>query len=177
MSKFLTFEDRLTIEKGLRENQSFGAIAKELHKDRTTIAKEIKKYAFDLKSGYSSYPYNACAHRVTCKQKKICGSECTRQNSQVKCSCCNKCNDRCADFLEETCQGRFKPPYVCNACSQYGKCTLKSIFTMRRMHIYTSLKIFLRVEQESWLLKLIYFASMQSLHRLLSRGSLYIRSM
>ena len=28
MSKFLTYEDRLTIEKGLRENQSFGAIAK-----------------------------------------------------------------------------------------------------------------------------------------------------
>ena len=29
MSRFLTFEDRLTIEKGLRENLSFGAIAKE----------------------------------------------------------------------------------------------------------------------------------------------------
>ena len=41
MSKFLTFEDRLIIEKGLRENQSFGFIAKALGKDRTTIAKEI----------------------------------------------------------------------------------------------------------------------------------------
>lgn len=39
MSKFLTFEDRLIIEKGLRENQSFGFIAKALGKDRTTIAK------------------------------------------------------------------------------------------------------------------------------------------
>ena len=48
MSKFLTFEDRLTIEKGLRENLSFGAIAKEIGKDRTTIAKEIKKYAYAL---------------------------------------------------------------------------------------------------------------------------------
>ena len=70
MSKFLTFEDRLTIEKGLRENLSFGAIAKEIGKDRTTIAKEIKKYAYDLKSGYSNYPYNACIHRVACKAKK-----------------------------------------------------------------------------------------------------------
>lgn len=41
MSKFLTFEDRLIIEKGLRENQSFGFNAKVLGKDRTTIAKEI----------------------------------------------------------------------------------------------------------------------------------------
>ena len=29
MSKFLTFQARLTIEKGLRDNQSFGTIAKE----------------------------------------------------------------------------------------------------------------------------------------------------
>ncbi len=77
MSKFLTFEDRLIIEKGLCENQSFGFIAKALGKDRTTIAKEIKKYAYDLKSGYSSYPYNACVHRVACKAKRVCGSACT----------------------------------------------------------------------------------------------------
>ena len=70
MSKFLTFEDHLTIEKGLRENLSFGAIAKELGKDRTTVAKEVRKYAYDLKSGYSNYPYNACVHRVACKAKK-----------------------------------------------------------------------------------------------------------
>ena len=70
MSKFLIFEDCLIIEKGLRENQSFGSIAKEIGKDRTTVAKEIKKYAYDLKSGYSSYPYNACAHRVECKSKE-----------------------------------------------------------------------------------------------------------
>ena len=78
MSKFLSFEDRLVIEKGLRENQSFGSIAKEIGKDRTTVAKEIKKYAYDLKSGYSSYPYNACAHRINCKIKKICGENCSR---------------------------------------------------------------------------------------------------
>ena len=57
MSKFLTFQARLTIEKGLRENQSFGTIAKEIGKDRTTVAKESKKYIHDLKSGYSNYPY------------------------------------------------------------------------------------------------------------------------
>ena len=135
MSKFLTFEDRLTIEKGLRENLSFGAIAKELGKDRTTIAKEIKKYAYDLKSGYSGYPYNACTHRVACKTKKVCGNACTHTSS-YKCSICNKCNDNCPDFVEEICQGRFKPPYVCNACAQYGKCTLKKyIYNAEEAHL------------------------------------------
>ena len=136
MSKFLTFEDRLLIEKGLRENLSFGAIANEISKDRTTVAKEIKKYAYDLKSGYSNYPYNACIHRVACKAKKVCGVACTRPNSTIKCSICNKCNDHCPDFMEEVCQGRFKPPYVCNGCEQLGKCTLKKlIYNAEDAHI------------------------------------------
>lgn len=44
MSKFLSYEDRLII-------------AKELGKDRTTIATEIKKYSYDKKSGRPEYPY------------------------------------------------------------------------------------------------------------------------
>lgn len=41
MSKFLSYEDRMIIAQRLQENASFGAIGKELGKDRTTIAKEI----------------------------------------------------------------------------------------------------------------------------------------
>lgn len=43
MSKFLSYEDRMIIAQRLQENVSFGAIGTELGKDRTTIAKEIKK--------------------------------------------------------------------------------------------------------------------------------------
>ncbi len=42
MSKFLSYEDRLIIAQRLQENASFGEIGKELDKDRTTIAKEVK---------------------------------------------------------------------------------------------------------------------------------------
>lgn len=42
MSKFLSYEDRLVIAKCLQENASFGDIGRELGKDRTTIAKEVK---------------------------------------------------------------------------------------------------------------------------------------
>ena len=51
MSKFLTYEDRLVIAQLLQENVSFGVIGNKLGKDRTTIAKEIKKHSYDKKSG------------------------------------------------------------------------------------------------------------------------------
>ena len=60
MSKFLTYEDRLVIAQLLQENVSFGVIGKKLGKDRTTIAKEIKKHSYDKKSGRPGYPYNPC---------------------------------------------------------------------------------------------------------------------
>lgn len=41
--KFLSYEDRMIIAQRLQENASFGAIEKELVKERTTIAKEIGK--------------------------------------------------------------------------------------------------------------------------------------
>ena len=43
MSKFLSYEDRLIIDQRLQESASFGEIGKELGRDRTTIAKEVKK--------------------------------------------------------------------------------------------------------------------------------------
>ena len=66
MSKFLTYEDRLVIAQLLQENVSFGVIGNKLGKDRTTIAKEIKKHSYDKKSGRPGYPYNPCKHRSTC---------------------------------------------------------------------------------------------------------------
>ena len=64
MSKFLTYEDRLVIAQLLQENVSFGVIGNKLGKDRTTIAKEIKKHSYDKKSGRPGYPYNPCKHRI-----------------------------------------------------------------------------------------------------------------
>ena len=124
MSKFLTFEERLAIARGLTEQLSFGEIGKELSKDRSTIAKEVKRYAVDIKGGCSYYAYNSCVHRAACREKKVCGEGCTRP-SATKCSVCNKCNDHCKDFQEEICTGRFKPPYVCNGCQNKNNCTLK----------------------------------------------------
>lgn len=51
MSKYLTYEERLEIQKRLKKPLSFGKIALMITKDRTPVAKEIRKYSFDLKTG------------------------------------------------------------------------------------------------------------------------------
>ena len=124
MSKFLSYEDRLIIAQRLQENASFGAIGKELGKDRTTVAKEIKKYSYDKKSGRPGYPYNPCKYRGSCKAKKVCGANgCTHQ-SAYKCSLCSECTLHCRDFEEDVCSVKSKPPYVCNGCHELPRCTL-----------------------------------------------------
>ena len=59
MSKFFTYEERLTLQKELRESHSLKSIAKLLGKDPTTISREIKKYSSEVATGYPGYPYNA----------------------------------------------------------------------------------------------------------------------
>lgn len=136
MSKYLTYEERLEIEGGLKKNLSFGAIAKFIGKDRTTIAKEVKKHSFERKTGYSGWSYNVCKHRTECKLKDICGKINCKRLSTVYCKLCNCCNDFCSEFKEEVCSCRYKPPYVCNGCLQYHKCTLcKLVYDAADAHL------------------------------------------
>lgn len=107
---------------------------KERERDRTTIAKEIKKYSYDKKSGHPWYPYNPCKFRVSCKVKKICGSRCIHQ-SAYKCILCSECYLRCTDFEEDICSVKNRPPYVCNGCREFTKCTLlKCIYDTADAH-------------------------------------------
>lgn len=83
MSHYTTFEKRLEIENGLRENLSFGEIVKRLGKDRSTFSREVRKYALPKKSGYGSVAYNACVHRPNCTKTHVCTDDCC--TSSVKC--------------------------------------------------------------------------------------------
>ena len=67
MSKFFTYEERLTLQKDLKESKSLKSIAKELDKNPTTISREIKKYSFEVATGYPGYPFNACKNRMNCR--------------------------------------------------------------------------------------------------------------
>ena len=142
MSKYLTYHERLEIQAGLKQNLSFGEIALSIGKDRTTVAKEIKRHSKEKRSGYSGFAYNACRYRGTCKAKYICDKEDCKRPSVYACKLCGYCNEACTEFKEEACISAFKPPYVCNGCEQLSKCTLKKfLYDAEDAHIAYSTNI------------------------------------
>ena len=125
MAKFLNYEDRLDIESGLKEHMTFTELGEKLGRDRTTITKEIRNYSIEQDTGYGGYPHNTCKYRKACRRKKVCGTNDCRHPLVAVCKQCELiCNRYCEHFEEEICTHRFKPPYVCNGCSEVKKCTL-----------------------------------------------------
>lgn len=135
MSKFFTYEDRLEVQKYLKESLSMKAIARELGKDPTTISREIKKYSSEVATGHPGFPFNECKNRKLCRLKNICGKDCTHK-SAMYCKLCRECNQLCKEFTREVCTARFRPPYVCNGCTTLNKCSLmKTMYDAERAHI------------------------------------------
>ena len=135
MSKFFTYEERLELQKFLKESLSFKGISRKLDKNPTTISREVRKYRSEVATGYPGFPYNACKNRFNCRMKKVCGKECSRK-SDVYCKLCASCNDNCVEFIAEICTARFRVPYVCNGCETLRKCTLlKNSYDAEQAHI------------------------------------------
>lgn len=128
MSKFFTYDDRLDLQKYLKDSVSFKEIARRIDKNPTTISREVRKYSSEIATGHPGFPFNTCKNRYECRKKKVCGKECTCKSDSY-CKLCQSCNTNCADFIEEICTARFRVPYVCNGCESIGKCTLlKNIY-------------------------------------------------
>lgn len=141
MSKFFTYEDRLNLQKYLKDSLSFKEIARRMDKDPTTISREVRKYSSEIATGYPGFPFNACKNRIYCRNKKVCGKECTRK-SDVFCKLCQSCNAKCPDFVEEICTARFRVPYVCNGCESIGRCSLlKTLYDAEHAHLKAHEKI------------------------------------
>ncbi|MVX66679.1 IS30 family transposase, partial [Clostridium chromiireducens] len=135
MSKFFTYEERLELQKYLKESLSFKEISRRLDKDPTTISREVRKYSSEIATGYPGYQYNACRNRFNCRNKNVCSNDCTRK-ATIYCKICQSCNDNCSDFILEICTARFRVPYVCNGCETLGKCSLlKNIYDAEHAHI------------------------------------------
>lgn len=135
MSKFFTYEERLELQKYLKESLSFKEISRRLDKNPTTISREIRKYSSEVATGFPGFPFNACKNRFNCRNKNVCGKDCTRKTS-IYCKLCPTCNNNCTDFVLEICTARFRVPYVCNGCVTLGKCSLlKNIYDAENAHI------------------------------------------
>lgn len=124
MSKHMTLDDRITIRTGIEAGESFRQIADRIGKCETTVSREIRAHRSVCRDkSYGRVP-NACVHRASCARRMICGDkpDCTR-----KCSSCRVCNERCPDFRKELCDRLSQPPYVCNACPDFHRCTLERL--------------------------------------------------
>lgn len=125
--KHLTLDDRIEIQRALKERKSFVKIGEMLGRDASTISKEIKSHARIKDTGTKSRPYNPCRNRGTCTHEGDVCSECIQSiiwGRSHYCAICKECNAHCSDFVEEKCKLLRKPPYVCNGCKQIRSCTL-----------------------------------------------------
>ena len=142
MAAFFTYEDRLSLQKFLKEGLSFKKIAAHLHKDPSTISREVRKYAVDIalakRGSKQSYSFNSCKNRHSCRiiAPALCAAQCDRKiTPSTWCKFCH-CNEYCEKFVEEVCAVRTHAPYVCNACPSIAKCSLlKTFYDAEKAHL------------------------------------------
>jgi len=121
--RHLTQEERNIIEQRLIGRESFKSIARELGKDPTTIAKEVKNHIQFRKVGCYGKAFNDCRRRFGCPVIHLCGNlRCHRY-----CRFCKShmCSALCHEYQQEICSKLSKPPYVCNGCEKKLSCTLE----------------------------------------------------
>ena len=62
----LTLDDRISIQKTLKEGKTFIEIAALIARDPSIISKEVKGHSLYMQTGTRSMPYNPCVHRRKC---------------------------------------------------------------------------------------------------------------
>jgi IS30 family transposase len=124
--KHLTTTQRIIIEKGLIDGESFAAIARKIKKHPSTIAKEVKKYRY--------FPErDASRTKLPCALKKNCQVRflCDKRDCVKLCKSCYvpsreaDCKELCPDYTTTVCPKIQKAPYVCNGCQKIKRCTLQ----------------------------------------------------
>lgn len=124
--KHLTLSQRILIEKGLDNQESFAAIARRIQKDPSTVSKEIRRHlSYATKQdGGRDIP---CANRSSCRVRSLCKLNCI-----LLCKICKEpgfhCSSVCRNYEETECKKLQKPPYSCNGCSKKASCLLKRAY-------------------------------------------------
>ena len=93
-NKHLSYDDRLEIEKGLKENLSFKAIGLKIDKNCTSISREIRNHLIHKNTGAIGRPFFDCIHRKNCEFKSR-GTLCNQKD--------------CCHYKKETCSKLDKP--------------------------------------------------------------------
>lgn len=124
--KHLTMSERIWIEKGLNDGESFASIARRIGKHPTTVAKEVKRNRFFPTPKERKSP-------LPCERKKNCQIRflCDKPDCMKLCKVCytpereaQYCSEICPDYFVKQCQSVAKAPYVCNHCQKFKRCNL-----------------------------------------------------
>ena len=98
--KHLTLEERRIILKGIENGSDKAAIAQTIGKDKSTVAKEIKK------------------HRILAYKNKM-ALDC---NNYRHCKFGRNCKTACHSYSPFKCTRRDRSPGACNGCPGYNSC-------------------------------------------------------
>jgi len=103
----LTLDERKIIETGITNNSTKSAIAKNIGKDATTVAKEIRKHrVFKARNTFD--------RPVMCDKLNVCPHK--------------PCFEKCEFYQEPQCKRRDKSPGACNGCEKASKCRYDKYF-------------------------------------------------
>lgn len=124
--KHLTTTQRIKIEKGLLDGESFASIARKISKHPSTVAKEVKKYRYfpDRENTLKKLP---CILKKSCQMRFLCD----KKNCVKLCKTCYdpsreaNCREICPDYTATVCSKIKKAPYVCNGCPKFKRCNLQ----------------------------------------------------
>ena len=123
--KHLTLSDRISIEKGLNNSDSFAEIARTIHKDPTTVSKEVRRNArIKEYKGYGNIPCEANRDiHNRCGIMHVCGN----QDCLQICRTCRefRCSDICKAYQPQQCAKLQKASYVCNGCGKKVSCMME----------------------------------------------------
>ena len=115
----MDLSDRIAIETGICNKDSFKKIAKLLKRHPSTIAHEVKENRTFIRGNYPNG--QACRYVRTRNVHHLCGDpECDKN-----CCKCWKfyCVEKCPVYVSAACHKFESPPYVCNSCPDKKLCT------------------------------------------------------
>ena len=115
----MDLSDRIAIETGISNKDSFKKIGKLLRRHPSTIAHEIKENRTFIPGNY--FLRKDCRFVRQRVQHHVCGDESCEENC---CRCRSvDCQKYCEKYVSRACHKFEKPPYVCNNCSEKKLCS------------------------------------------------------
>lgn len=124
MSKHLSLQERIIIERMIGQGFSFATIARQLERSPSTIAREVQHYRCFV----DRIPLpgeNDCTSKNFCKRNNVCPDSGFHGCYGYRCSRCPdniRCFEICDVYESSHCNKLDKPPYVCTKCKERQKC-------------------------------------------------------